>query len=198
MPFDMTPLLRAHPKVSRFVAASSGATAVEFALLAIPFFGLLMMIIQVGLLHFGVQSLDYATREAGRRIMTGQVPTTITSANQFRDQLICPRMFFAIDCMKVVITATRVSKASDAQKMTGIYAFVDPGTKTIKPPETDPAKASFCLGGQGDYILLDVSAPITNFVGRLLGAYVGPTYDMRSMSFVFNEPYKSSSASGTC
>jgi Flp pilus assembly protein TadG len=53
----------------------SGATAVEFALVAAPFLALLMALFQTALVFFAGRVLDETTEEASRYIMTGQAQT---------------------------------------------------------------------------------------------------------------------------
>jgi Flp pilus assembly protein TadG len=58
--------------LSRFGADRTGATAVEFALVAFPFFSLLFAIIQTSLVMFGGQALQAMTSSGARKIMTGE------------------------------------------------------------------------------------------------------------------------------
>ena len=72
---------------ARYLKDSSGATAVEFAIVSVPFLGLLFAIFETALVFFTAQSVEAATSEAARRIMTGQAQgnSAVTSATQFRD-----------------------------------------------------------------------------------------------------------------
>ena len=51
----------------------SGATLVEFSLLAFPFLLLLMATFEVGFLYWANQELENATGDAARMVRTGQV-----------------------------------------------------------------------------------------------------------------------------
>ena len=75
----------------RFRSDRSGATAVEFAMIAVPFFGLLFAIFQTAFVFLAQEGLDAATTAAARQLLTGQAQniSTITTANQFRNSLIC-------------------------------------------------------------------------------------------------------------
>jgi Flp pilus assembly protein TadG len=183
---------------ARFARRDDGATAIEFAVVAVPFFGFMLLIIQVGLYHFSLQSLDFATRTAGRKIMTGQVSTAITSAGAFKTQLLCPNVLWGLSCEKLIVNAYRVTKSSDAGTSSGVYAFINAQQKAMNAPQEDPKQQSFCLGAPGDYIFLDVAYPYPNFLGALLKADADATTLMRSTTFVFNEPFKTASASGKC
>ena len=57
--------------VSAFARAESGVAAVEFAMLAGPFFWLMLGIFEITMIGFAQTSLDYAMGETARRIRTG-------------------------------------------------------------------------------------------------------------------------------
>lgn len=67
------PIPSAHrsSRLPRLRADASGATAVEFALVAGPFFALLGAIIQVGLVIWAQQNLDFVFQRAIRGVLTG-------------------------------------------------------------------------------------------------------------------------------
>lgn len=56
----------------RFRRDERGAAAIEFGLLALPFFALLFAILQIGLVFFAGQSLDTAVANSARLVRTGQ------------------------------------------------------------------------------------------------------------------------------
>lgn len=58
--------------IRRLARARGGATAVEFALVALPFLSLLAVILQVVLIVWTARNLDDALQRAGRTIYTGQ------------------------------------------------------------------------------------------------------------------------------
>lgn len=80
-----------------FARAEGGATAVEFALLGIPFFALLFALIEVCVIYFATANLDSVVAEAGRLIRTGQVQSTGMSKSQFKDY-ICGELTLISDC----------------------------------------------------------------------------------------------------
>jgi Flp pilus assembly protein TadG len=85
-----------------FARARSGATAVEFAIVAMPFLFLLMGILQIGLIFFVQTDLDNAASLARRTIRTGEFQqiygaSGTSSAQAFRT-LICNTMTVAPNC----------------------------------------------------------------------------------------------------
>lgn len=76
----------------------SGATALEFAIIATPFFALMLALIEVSLVFFANFTLENAVDQAGRMIRTGQVQQQGFSEAQFR-QAICDNATVVFDCM---------------------------------------------------------------------------------------------------
>lgn len=64
--------------IARLVHTEDGATAVEFALVALPFLSLLAVILQTTLMVWATRNLDDALQRAGRTIYTGQFQTANT------------------------------------------------------------------------------------------------------------------------
>src|SRR5579884_3514899 len=97
-------------RAGRFLRRQEGAAAVEFALVALPFFALMFAIIETALVFFAGQSLEAAAAEAGRQIMTGQVQgnATIKNADDYKTYIICPYLqgsFF--DCVNGVYVSVK-------------------------------------------------------------------------------------------
>lgn len=72
-----------------------GATLVEFALVAVPFFLLVFGILELGFIFWGTYELENATEEAGRQIRTGQAQST--SQSDFVN-LVCSRVTLLSQC----------------------------------------------------------------------------------------------------
>jgi Flp pilus assembly protein TadG len=88
--------LHAPRAVRRFSRNEGGTTAIEFAMLAFPFFLLLFGIIECSLLFFAGQMLESSVDEVGRKIRTGQLDNTMTE-QQFKDE-ICASTAILFDC----------------------------------------------------------------------------------------------------
>lgn len=81
----------------RFRRNRSGSAAVEFALIAPLFFGLLFAIIETGLVFFAGQALETGTQDAARAFLTDQVQSEGTSQADFK-QSICDKVKALLDC----------------------------------------------------------------------------------------------------
>lgn len=85
----------------RFARRQDGSSAVEFALVAMPFMALLFAIIETALIFFSGQALETAVADASRLILTGQAQTQGMSQSGFKDA-VCARIFGLFDCQNGV------------------------------------------------------------------------------------------------
>ena len=123
--------------IRRFSRKSSGATAVEFALVGAPFFALLFAIIETAMAFWAGQLLETGVAEAGRQIRTGQVWERNIDAAGFKD-IVCDEVgvLFACDD-RLQIEVQRMVNFDEADldlperdadgNFSGTFGF-DPGT----------------------------------------------------------------------
>lgn len=69
----------------------NGSAAVEFAIVSLPFFALVLAIMETALVFFAGQMLETAVIDAGRLIRTGQAQQNGFQVGNFRDQ-VCDRL----------------------------------------------------------------------------------------------------------
>lgn len=131
----------------RFRDAQSGAAAVEFAFVALPFLMLIFAIVQTALALFATQVLQSRTDAAARGIMTGTLKGS--ERQVFRDQL-C-RETFLFSCNKLGIEVRASSGFTDA----------DPGTMraecaaAVDPDKLDDAVEKACYTpGSGNSVMI--------------------------------------------
>lgn len=140
---DRQPARQRPPLRQGFIRNQGGATAVEFGMIALPFFALMAGIIELGLLFMGSVALDNAMQTASRRIRTGELtsPATATSAQKeanrkaFRDE-ICGNMgFMEADCMdKLSVDVRTVVNFTDVTLNSPIQGGTfNPGSVTFEP-----------------------------------------------------------------
>src|SRR5690554_3668290 len=84
-------------RVRTFTRNEDGATAVEFSIVAVPFFALMFAILETALVFFGAQALETAVGTSGRLIRTGQAQQQALNAEGFK-QTICNQVFQIFDC----------------------------------------------------------------------------------------------------
>ena len=85
----------------RFRRNRRGSAAVEFALVAPLFFGLLFAIMELAMVFFASQVLETATQDSARVIMTGQAQNASFTQAQFKN-LVCSKLTIMFDCVNGV------------------------------------------------------------------------------------------------
>ena len=103
---------RAHKRSKRFSKNDDGATAIEFALVALPFFALIFAIIELAIIFFVNSALNNATSEAGRLIRVGQFQDC-GGAVKFKE-LVCENMGNLGNC-DANLTVNVISRPSFSQ-----------------------------------------------------------------------------------
>lgn len=83
--------------LSRFRRDKRGVTAVEFAMVALPFFFLLYAIIDISLIFFAQTTLENGVVSAARQIRTGEAQASNMTAAQFRT-LVCNQINMLLGC----------------------------------------------------------------------------------------------------
>lgn len=98
------PAVSARPKrlLRRFGRDNRGSAAVEFSLIAVPFFALFFAIVETGIVFFASQVLENGVQDSSRLIFTNQMTNTNTTAAQFKADL-CPRLAVLMACSSVDI-----------------------------------------------------------------------------------------------
>ncbi|MEI2385384.1 TadE/TadG family type IV pilus assembly protein [Breoghania sp. JC706] len=116
-----------------------GATAVEFAMVALPFFALILGITEIGLMFFAGRILDNATADAARLIRTGQAYSQSFDAAAFKKQVL-DRLpgFFSSDRLSVDVqtfssfAGISLSNPIEEKKLKSDgFTYVNAGASTI-------------------------------------------------------------------
>lgn len=167
---------KAHNARARaFPRDESGATAIEFALIAPVLFFALLSLVEVGVLGMMTTALDNAVIEASRRIRTGRTDAA-QNANDFETQ-VCGKMGVTVAC------ADRLTIS--VQKFTAFSGAAAAAT-------SQPA-GQFDKGGPSDIILVKA-----NYKWPLMTPFLATGYDRNSPTEVTisaryafkNEPFQ--------
>ncbi|HAJ02067.1 MULTISPECIES: TadE/TadG family type IV pilus assembly protein [Brevundimonas] len=98
---------RSRTALDRFLAARRGSTAVEFAMVAMPFFFMMFAVLELAFVFVLDSVLENAVIETGRLVRTGQAESQGFNATQFKTSM-CGRMsIFSSDCMAKVTVDVR-------------------------------------------------------------------------------------------
>ncbi len=173
----------------RFTRNERGATAVEFAIIAIPFLGLLAGIMELGFLFMGSVALDNSMATATRRIRTGETQNA-ANANAAQKELnrvafrdaVCDGMgFMEADCKQKLSLDVRT--AAQFQNV----AIANP----IQNGAFNPGALQFETGGPSTIIVITAYYRWTLFMPLMnqgLERLPGETLLTSATSFR-NEPF---------
>lgn len=91
MPSPAASIPSARKTLRRFRRNHRGSAAVEFALVAPLFFGLLFAIVETAIMFFASQWLETATQEAARTVLTGRAQNAgYAKVSDFKTNVVCP------------------------------------------------------------------------------------------------------------
>ena len=138
----------------RFRRNRSGVTAVEFALVAPLFFGLLFAIIEVAMIFFASQVLETVTQDSSRFIMTGQAQGASYTQAQFKTY-VCGQINALFDCTNGIYVDVRSYPSATGFSSVNIT------------PITDPTQVKWCPGKDGDVVVVRLFYQWPLFVTKL-------------------------------
>lgn len=163
--------------VKRFCRKQDGAAAVEFAIIGLPFFGLLLIIFETAAVIFTDIALQNGVTETARLIRTGQVQTQGINQGQFK-QLLCENVASIVDCSQIRL---EVSKSP---------TLPIPGANIMTV--ADEAPQSFEAGGPSEWVLVQarydwkLMVPAISMMGN---AGEGKLRRLTAGALFRNEPY---------
>jgi Flp pilus assembly protein TadG len=163
----------------RFLRNKNGATAVEFALVALPFFALLYAVLETGLVFFAQEVLQTATTQASRAIMTGQAQTQNVSATTFQ-QSVCNAATSLFTCGSIYVNVQKFSSFTSASMMNPLSNGNFNNSMTYN------------TGGPGDIVVVQTFYQWPVFLGPLGFnlTNMNGNYRLLQATAVFrNEPY---------
>ncbi|NVK36204.1 MAG: pilus assembly protein [Rhodobacteraceae bacterium] len=135
---------------ARYRGDKRGVTAIEFAIVALPFFMLVLGIIEFGLAFLVNSLLDNATQEASRLIRTGQAQNQNLSKDQFKTA-ICNKLTTVLcDQSRLYVDVRNYPSFSSINTPPEFY---DEDAAT----EADKDKSTYLIGGAEDIVLTRVT-----------------------------------------
>lgn len=141
--------------LKRFSRDRRGATAVEFALVAVPFLGLFMATFEMGLVFFVNNNLDAATRKASRAFLTGTAQGAgVYTASSFLSTYMCPAGSTyvpgsLIACSNLIVDVRTSTNFSAADLSNGFYKTQSSNT--------------FCPGAPGTVTVVRIAYPMPSY-----------------------------------
>ncbi|HTO63692.1 MAG TPA: TadE/TadG family type IV pilus assembly protein [Bradyrhizobium sp.] len=141
-----------------FVADGKGATAVEFALVAVPFLALIVALIQTFLVFFAQELLESVVQKSSRLILTGQVQSQQMTQSAFQ-QAVCNQIVILFNCSGLMVDVQVASSWSSATPATPTLTFNAQGQVANN--------WQFNPGGTGDIVVVRVMYQWPVFLGPL-------------------------------
>jgi Flp pilus assembly protein TadG len=170
------------PLLRRFARTREASTAVEFALVATPFFALIFAILQTAIVFFASQSLETAAANVARLILTGQAQTAGWSAGQFKQQ-VCNQIHGIFNCANGVYV--------------DVEAYSSFSSVNLNPPVQngtfDSSQLGYNPGGPGDIVVVRLYYQYPVYVNLLNLSNLNGGFNLLAATAVFkNEPYSPS------
>jgi Flp pilus assembly protein TadG len=151
-------------KGRRFARGDRGATAIEFGILALPFFSLIYAIMETSIVFLSGQILDSAVQDASRRIRTGQAQAGSWTPERFRTE-ICDGLYGMFDC----------TEAGDRLKIR-VSVVTNFSSATVTPP-IDAACATSGDPDDCDWTIVeDYSPGVGSDIVLIQAYYKWPTF----------------------
>ncbi len=163
-------------------ARRKGSAAVEFALVALPFFGLILATLEVGAILLTDAVLETATADAGRQVRTGQAQLQKITPEALKARLCSNMSLFSYDCSNRAHIDIRT---------------VDTYTSPLVPDPLengtfDPSVMDYQPGSPGDYVMVRVwyEHPVaTPFMAQALARTTDHKVMLTTSLAFRNEPY---------
>ena len=166
-----------------FIGDQRGTTALEFAILAIPFFVIIGAILETALVFLASQILDSAVQDASRLVLTGQAQNANYSLGDFRTA-ICDHLYGLFgDCSGLEIRVNTVTDFASATTSSPL----DSKGHFILVQQFQPGTGS-------DIVMVQVYYKwpvILNFGGFDLATSSDGTHLMGAVRVFENEPFTS-------
>jgi Flp pilus assembly protein TadG len=138
-------------RYERFRTATEGATAVEFAMVAVPFFLFVFMLTGFALYFFTMNSLDKGVDTVSREIRTGQAQKADMTVKQFKDK-VCLYSGNWVDCNKASVFVDKPASWSALQQRN---CFKPDGT-VVTNTASGTDKIAQYSGTAGDVVLVTI------------------------------------------
>ena len=155
----------------RFTRDQTASTTIEFGFVIVPFFALLFSVFENGFLLMVDDGITQANTTAARQVLIGTVQndTTITTAAQYLDKMICnpvapmSRVLPSyIDCSKVVVDVRALPAGSNSFNATAQALDFYTVANTNK----------FCPGDPGGIVMVRLMYPMPAYFPVLTTAWI--------------------------
>lgn len=135
---------KAMGKIRRFNKDDEGATAVEFALVGVPFFITIGAIFEMAVTYAVIMFADFGTEELARKIRTNQITSGSHNEQTFRQELCKMPWMKVFECNKLKVNVQQIAE------------FGDPAIPRDPNGNLDDTQFGFSPGGRSSINVLRV------------------------------------------
>lgn len=175
---------RLRARWNQFVENRRGSAAVEFAMIAAPFFFMIFGLLEICLIFIMSTVMEHAVSEAARPLRTGEAQEAGMTEVQFREAL-CAELFEILDC--------------DARLSIDVRTVANFAASPIGAPidgdgELDDEEFRFEPGGPNDIVAVRAFYEwnlITPVLSKPLANMTGDRHLLQASSVFRNEPFGS-------
>jgi Flp pilus assembly pilin Flp len=157
-----------------------GSTAIEFALLALPFFVVIFAIAEIAVMYFVDSGLDAAVHKAVRQVRVGVAKSGNWDHQTFKN-VVCSELSFSFGCdSNLKVRATVITNMASIDKVSPI------SNGSLNVTE------SFDLGDSGSYVLVQAFLPwdpTFKLYPIASGRLANGSYVLGSSELIKNEPF---------
>ena len=160
--------------LGRLRADGGGTTAVEFAIVAMPFLMLLVFVFELSFDLFSQSVLDNALQLAARQLQTGNAQN-VRDGNAFVASYMCPALGGLLSCGSVYVDVQRIVPTS-----TQDYYNYTTGSAPVSAGVLDLgaySAGSFCNPGPSQLLLVSAVYVGPSFIGSLLPGVLTASYN---------------------
>ncbi len=175
------------------VRSRRAAVALEFAIIALPFFTWLLFLFELSYDLFTQEALDYALQGAVRQIQVGSA-TSITKGANFISQALCPAAKGLLECQNMWLRITAVATITPvAGGGTVVGDYTPPTTNGAIPINAGsldlsqytnlagantgvPGSNPYCIASPSQAILVSVIYIGPSFIGGLLPGLLSTSF----------------------
>lgn len=157
-----------------------GSAAIEFAILALPFFVVIFAIAEIAIMYFVDSGLDAALHKTVRQVRVGVAKSGAWDATKFKNVL-CSELSYSFGCAsKVKVRATVITDMSSISRISGISG----GSLNVTE--------DFSLGDSGSYVLVQAFLPwdpTFKLYAISSGRLSDGSYVLSAAELIKNEPF---------
>jgi Flp pilus assembly protein TadG len=172
---------KAIERLSSILKRRDGASALEFALLIVPFSVLIFVIIDISLIYFVDTALDAALHKTSRKVRVGYALANNWTIKEFKADL-CANITVSFGCTSnLIVRAVVVSDMSSVSYL----ASTKNGILNVSD--------SFNIGKTGDYVLVQAFLPwnpVLTLYSFSTATLADGTYILGSSDLFKNEPFQ--------